>query len=542
MQDEGNDYNDLFSATELYHVVTGSDESAVMEMPPAEPSTAVQLQFPAAQQPPQPPQPNVQQFQSEPVYNIVSSEPQPEIVQDLPSTLSLSNNFVNSAGVLPAYRPTPDYSTVMQQKMENMTQQQVQGIGSSQVYLQPETLAYSQPEISHTSAPPSYNQYLSQASRHVNNPALFGMTVLDGQNTGNYSNYNHVVTRPVDRTSSLIIHPTYSTPNLAPSPFQNYFSVSENRINETASSLVHPHYGNRPPPAYNRPSNSTPDLASQTTHSQLKDYPDLVSHRVLNDNNPLLVQSRFDQSVENLSVDARNLQISQNVAKSAQNLDDASSIRSDAYSRDISPTEQGVPVVEEKKNQDLSPSHLNTYTNPAVYKLHASQTKSHTSPINQEHFVRTQSGEYNHNIVSSNSRQQQTYQPGHTSKLSPAHRGTAQTGAVHQSSLSEPDSCSDTIDCLDTTRLSNDQTSSLGHSKTSSLDTNSLSLVDPGNLQLDDQMKMEQLKHAEVEESPGQLDPEGVSPSVTSSPSIKSHEDEVCFMIFCDIHRCHKIT
>ena len=215
---------------------------------------------------------------------------------------------------LPAYRPSPDYETVMRRRMERMAQQHQQNIermkntanlaniAHAQVYNQPETMAYSQPEMG--------GNFIQPQSVYVN-----GFVEINGMNIPN------LTYRPVDRTNSLIIQPTYSTPELSSqglSPSQ--MSTSENMITEA---LINQY---RPPPPYRGNSNSTPDLAaSQTTRSNLSNSPDLVSRRNINLSNAQLVdQSQLDQSVENLALEVHNLQLSQQMASNPRLTDESS--------------------------------------------------------------------------------------------------------------------------------------------------------------------------------------------------------------------------
>ena len=213
---------------------------------------------------------------------------------------------------LPAYRPSPDYETVMKRRMERVAQQHQQNlerlnnatnlanIARAQVYNQPETMAYSQPEMG--------GNFIQPQSVYVN-----GFVEINGMNIPN------LTYRPVDRTNSLIIQPTYSTPELS-SQGPSQMSTSENMITEA---LINQY---RPPPPYRGNSNSTPDLAaSQTPRSNLSNSPDLVSRRNINLSNAQLVdQSQLDQSVENLALEVHNLQLSQQMASNPRLTDESS--------------------------------------------------------------------------------------------------------------------------------------------------------------------------------------------------------------------------
>ena len=381
--------------------------------------------------------------------------------------------YMTRLAALPAYRPTPDYETVMQRKMEHLAQVQqqsqqqqqqlglAQNIGHAQVYAHPELMAYSQPEIGH---PPSYSQYLSHANR-----VLYANNVYHHHGYIDQSGvpqspaavtYQHVITRPVDRTSSLIIYPTYRTPELSTPRFTSVLSTSENRLHEATLQY-------RPPPPYPRPSNSTPDLASQAARTKLSESPEVVSHGQMAPAS-LVTQSRFDQSVENLSQDASNLHLSQVGAKSAQNLtDDVSSTQSDVQIKD-SPVHE-VAVVGQVITKPPPPySGHQTRVHCTNYAL--VQDASHPA-----HLVRTQSGEYKHMIVGSEYTRPEPHGTHHVmrthSMTSAQQQQQQQVVGLQNPGYSDQDS--DVIDCLDVSRVSSEQGSSHCHSKTSSLDTTS---------------------------------------------------------------------
>ncbi len=215
--------------------------------------------------------------------------------------------------VLPAYRSTPDYEAVMRQRMEQITQQQnleqinnfanLANLSQAQVYSHPETMAYSQPEISHS---------LNYTHHYINQHGYVNSYVNANGNA-------HIPYHPVDRTNSLNIHPTYSTPELNSQGLSN-FSTSENMITEALLN----HY--KPPPPYPRPSISTPDLATRPARSALSGSPDLVSRRNLNISNLALIeQSKLDQSVDNLTMETHNLHLSQQMLNMSRGLDDTHS-------------------------------------------------------------------------------------------------------------------------------------------------------------------------------------------------------------------------
>lgn len=122
--------------------------------------------------------------------------------------------------------------------------------------------------------------------------------------------------KPVDRTNSLIIHPTYyrmTDPNY-PRPPLSQFSSSEIMLRDYVANL------RKPPPPYRLGSSSTPDLASQNAVLNLSSNPELMSKYQLGSSNHNLM-SQFDQSVENLALDTQRLQLNQQIAsKSKQQL------------------------------------------------------------------------------------------------------------------------------------------------------------------------------------------------------------------------------
>ena len=212
--------------------------------------------------------------------------------------------------MLPSYRPSPDYETLMRTRIERMAQQNLQqvnnvaNISHAQVYANPELMAYSQPEM-------GYAQYVHQGGERPYSHSVYG--------GGGIDIHHHVQYRPVDRSSSLIIHPTYSTPELHSQGLSSQFSTSENLMSEALLAQY------KPPPPYPRPSSSTPDLA--TTHTPTPQArrgnnppllsggsPDLVSRRGNLSNAPpaLVEQSRLDQSMENLAFESQKLNLNSN--------------------------------------------------------------------------------------------------------------------------------------------------------------------------------------------------------------------------------------
>lgn len=246
----------------------------------------------------------------------------------------------NRSAALPAYRPSPAYETVMRQRLEHLQpampdahvidprhQDLAGNIHLAQVYMRPETMAYSQPEIGRV--PPPYMQYLAQMGR------------VDEAYTNGGADMNYGVDRmprPVDRACSLIIYPTYGTPPDVSGPVpQSQYSASEHLINETLMNQY------KPPPPYPHHinnSSSTPDLATiQTSHSNLSSSPDLVSRKNIGNGGAtmmsLLCQSQLDQSIENLAFDTQNLNIGHKMAQQAREMSVPSDGNNDSSSVEI---------------------------------------------------------------------------------------------------------------------------------------------------------------------------------------------------------------
>ncbi|NXS92859.1 PTN14 phosphatase, partial [Jacana jacana] len=171
----------------------------------------------------------------------------------------------HSAIIVPSYRPTPDYETVMRQMKRGVIQMDSQSqslrnlnIGNTHAYNQPEDLVYSQPEIQ---------------ERHP-------YTITYGPQGGGYNkpvapsdqmNPNNAVQ---NKTAASAISHTVSTPELANMQLQS----SQNY--NTAHMLKN--YLFRPPPPYPRPrpATSTPDLASHRHKYVSGSSPDLVTRKV----------------------------------------------------------------------------------------------------------------------------------------------------------------------------------------------------------------------------------------------------------------------
>ncbi|NWU72635.1 PTN14 phosphatase, partial [Pterocles burchelli] len=171
----------------------------------------------------------------------------------------------HSAIIVPSYRPTPDYETVMRQMKRGVIQMDSQSqslrnlnIGNTHAYNQPEDLVYSQPEI---------------RERHP-------YTITYGHQGGGYNkpvapsdqmNPNNAVQ---NKTAASAISHTVSTPELANVQLQS--SQSYNTTHMLKNYLF------RPPPPYPRPrpATSTPDLASHRHKYVSGSSPDLVTRKV----------------------------------------------------------------------------------------------------------------------------------------------------------------------------------------------------------------------------------------------------------------------
>ncbi|XP_074846074.1 tyrosine-protein phosphatase non-receptor type 14 isoform X2 [Carettochelys insculpta] len=170
----------------------------------------------------------------------------------------------HSAIIVPSYRPTPDYETVMRQMKRGVIHMDSQSqslrnlnIGNTHAYNQPEDLVYSQPEIrdrhpySVPYGPPGgYNKPVAPS---------------DQMNPSNAVQ---------NKTAATAISHTVSTPELANMQLQSSQSYS------TAHMLKN--YLFRPPPPYPRPrpATSTPDLASHRHKYVSGSSPDLVTRKV----------------------------------------------------------------------------------------------------------------------------------------------------------------------------------------------------------------------------------------------------------------------
>jgi len=168
---------------------------------------------------------------------------------------------------LPAYRPAPDYDTVMQQRILSQCYPSY-----IHPYLSQDCTSFSQPDIYQNSA----------VVRHWNLGCA--RTPVAAAHGGH----------PVDRASSLVIHPE---------------AVGVARHASAASSIaprVSQYLFYRAPPPYPRQSSSTPDLASpklgaMLTHGGMNLRQQHLMHGA--------VQSQFDECLENLAAEVQQVHV-----------------------------------------------------------------------------------------------------------------------------------------------------------------------------------------------------------------------------------------
>uniref|UniRef100_A0A673V3J1 Tyrosine-protein phosphatase non-receptor type n=1 Tax=Suricata suricatta TaxID=37032 RepID=A0A673V3J1_SURSU len=172
----------------------------------------------------------------------------------------------HSAIIVPSYRPTPDYETVMRQMKRGTVHADSQSqslrnlsIIHTHAYNQPEDLVYSQPEM--RERPPYTVPYGPQGG--------YGNKLVSPSDQMNPKN-NMVPSKP---GASAISH-TVSTPELANMQLQG-------TQNYSAAHMLK-NYLFRPPPPYPRPrpATSTPDLASHRHKYVSGSSPDLVTRKV----------------------------------------------------------------------------------------------------------------------------------------------------------------------------------------------------------------------------------------------------------------------
>ena len=165
------------------------------------------------------------------------------------------------AALLPAYRPSPSYEQVMRSRM----QQQKNNISNSQMYSAPqENITYSQPDISSdisNYSRPESDYVNSETIHNYNNNTLYANVFQEEKQ--NFLQYR-------ERTSNLVMQPTYSSPELTGLP-QEY--PTENIFHDPLP------FQYKLPPPYPRTSSSTPDLAVQTIHTNICNSPDLIPRK-----------------------------------------------------------------------------------------------------------------------------------------------------------------------------------------------------------------------------------------------------------------------
>lgn len=173
----------------------------------------------------------------------------------------------HSAIIVPSYRPTPDYETVMRQMKRGVvhTDSQSQSLRNLNIinthaYNQPEDLVYSQPEMRERH--PYTIPYGPQGG--------YGNKLVSPSDQLNPTN----PTVPSKPGGPSAISHTVSTPELANMQLQGAHSYN--------AAHVLKNYLFRPPPPYPRPrpATSTPDLASHRHKYVSGSSPDLVTRKV----------------------------------------------------------------------------------------------------------------------------------------------------------------------------------------------------------------------------------------------------------------------
>ncbi|XP_053568466.1 tyrosine-protein phosphatase non-receptor type 14 [Bombina bombina] len=173
--------------------------------------------------------------------------------------------YRHSAIIVPSYRPTPDYDTVMRQMNRGVLPKDSQSqslrnlnIGNTHAYRHRETLVYSQPEIHER---PRYVTTYGPQPTYSNKPVNQSEQIMPCSTVTN-------------QTNNKAISHTVSTPELANVPPPGNKSLN-------AVHMVR-HFLSRPPPPYPppRPASSTPDLASHRHKYVSSSSPDLVTRKV----------------------------------------------------------------------------------------------------------------------------------------------------------------------------------------------------------------------------------------------------------------------
>ncbi|KAM5165445.1 tyrosine-protein phosphatase non-receptor type 14 [Mantella aurantiaca] len=188
------------------------------------------------------------------------------------SNLSITGNDImrsdyipkcrHSAIIVPSYRQTPDYDTVMRQMNRGVHPHDSQSqslrnlnIGNTHAYRHRENLVYSQPEIQERHPyMASYGPQAHFGSKPINPPEQMPVSQT-ASNPANAKSISHTV----------------STPELANVPPQTL-----------SAAHVFRNFLSRPPPPYPppRPASSTPDLASHRHKRVSASSPDLVARKV----------------------------------------------------------------------------------------------------------------------------------------------------------------------------------------------------------------------------------------------------------------------
>ena len=237
-----------------------------------------------------------------PQQHVIQHSQQPQVMKTPYQDPKMDPNYASRLAALPAYRHTPDYETVMRQRMNQMqptmhTTQQIHDVNPnlahSHIYAQSEEgLAYSQPEIRHsvpTYSPDNF-QMGTPMRNYANSVSMYTNMFPEGSE---YMQY-----RMGERQTNLVVQPTYSSPELNTQHVpQEYTRLPQDHflpVNETFAM----HY--KPPPPYPRGSNSTPDLAVQTMNSNISNSPDLISRKTLGDS-VFVSPPPLDKSIENLA-------------------------------------------------------------------------------------------------------------------------------------------------------------------------------------------------------------------------------------------------
>ncbi|KAK6182292.1 hypothetical protein SNE40_010006 [Patella caerulea] len=212
-----------------------------------------------------------------------------------PGNITQQQDIATRAALLPAYRHTPDYETLMAQRMATNPQQQhtqvsttesAQSLGSAQIYNNQDAVTFnSEPEIRQPiSDYKDETQYANAMAIRNYSHSVYASGFQDG--------HDNINNRTGERSNHLPVHSTYSSPELNTQGLQEQF---------TSDMIQDPlPYQYRPPPPYPRTSSSTPDLAVQAITSHNNEIPDIVAQQGEQFGN-LAQQSRFDKSIENLN-------------------------------------------------------------------------------------------------------------------------------------------------------------------------------------------------------------------------------------------------